>query len=66
MDDAPARGEDFVAAGLASLGISADETELAVIAGVHGVFGPGIRHLIEFDTGEVQPEAELDLSVAPR
>ena len=56
MDDAPDRGEEFIASGLASLGIEADETELAVIAGVHRVFGPAIRRLIEFDAGSVTPE----------
>jgi hypothetical protein len=65
MDDAPDRGEQFIAAGLASLGIEADETELAVIAGVHQVFGPPILELVEFDVGSVAPERDLDLSQAP-
>jgi hypothetical protein len=65
MDDAPDRGEDFITSGLASLGIEADETELAVIAGVHQVFGPVIRQLVEFDTSSVAPEANLDLSKVP-
>jgi hypothetical protein len=65
MDDAPDRGGEFIAAGLASLGIEADETELAIIAGVHRVFWPAIRGLAEFETGSVTPEPELDLSQAP-
>ena len=65
MDDAPDRGDEFIAAGLASLGIEADETELAVIAGVHQVFGPPIRELVEFDVSSVAPERDLDLSQAP-
>jgi hypothetical protein len=65
MDDAADRAEDFVAPGLASLGIEADETELAVISGVHRVFGPAIRALVEFDAGAVAPERNLDLSKAP-
>ncbi len=65
MDDAPDRGENFVASGLASLGIEADETELAVLSGVHRVFGPAIRGLIEFDVSAVTPERDLDLSQAP-
>jgi hypothetical protein len=65
MDDATDRGDEFVASGLASLGIEADETELAVIAGVHRVFGPPIRALIEFDAGETVAERDLDLSQAP-
>ncbi len=65
MNDAPDRGGEFIAAGLASLGIDADETELAVITGVHQVFGPAIRQLIEFDAGSVSPERNPDLSQAP-
>jgi hypothetical protein len=65
MDDAPDRGDDFIATGLASLGIEADETELAVLAGVHRVFGPAIRQLVEFETSGLIPERDLDLSQAP-
>jgi hypothetical protein len=65
MNDAPDRGGEFIAAGLASLGIEADETELAVITGVHQVFGPPIRQLIAFDAGSVSAERNLDLSQAP-
>jgi hypothetical protein len=65
MDKAPDRGEEFVASGLAALGIEADETELAVIAGIHRVFGPPIRELIEFDTSSVALEPSPDLSSPP-
>jgi hypothetical protein len=65
MDDAPDLGEDIIAAGLASIGVEADETELAVIAGVDRVFGPPIRELVEFDVSAVTPERDLDLSQAP-
>jgi hypothetical protein len=65
MDEAPDRGEDFVAGGLASLGIEADETELAVISGVHKVFGPAIRELVAFEPGEVAAERDPDLSKPP-
>jgi hypothetical protein len=65
MDDAPDRGGDFIAGGLAGLGVDADETELGVIAGVHRVFGPAIRELVDFDTTAVTPERSLDLSQAP-
>jgi len=65
MSDAPARGEDFIAAGLAPLGIEADEAELAVMAAVDLVFGPPIRQLVEFDVSSVAPERDLDLSRAP-
>ena len=65
MDDAPERGGDFIAAGLAGLEIEVDETVLAVIAGVHRVFSAAIRELVEFDTTPVIPERNLDLSQAP-
>ena len=65
MDEAPDQGEEFVAAGLAALGIEADETELAVIGGVHQVFGPPIRDLVAFDVGETVAERDLDLARAP-
>ena len=65
MDDAPDRGEEFVASGVAALGIEADETDLAVLAGIHRVFGPAILQLIVFDAGTVLAERNLDLSQAP-
>jgi hypothetical protein len=65
MDDTPASGEDLIAAALDSLGIEADETELAVMAGVDQVFGPSIRQLVEFDVSSVPRERNLDLSRAP-
>jgi hypothetical protein len=57
---------DFVAAGLASLGIEADEADLATIAAVHGLFWPPIRDLLALDLSEVPPERSPDLSRAPR
>jgi hypothetical protein len=65
MDDAPDRGEDFVASGMSVLGIEADETDLAVLAGIHKVFGPAVLQLIELDAGSVVAERNLDLSQAP-
>jgi hypothetical protein len=61
-----ASADDFIPAGLASLGIEAGETDLAVIAAVHGFFWPGIRELLALDTSEVEPERYPDLSRAPR
>jgi len=57
--------DQFIPAGLASLGIEADEIELAVINAAHEMFWPAIRALIEFDTSTVEPEPQLDLSKAP-
>jgi hypothetical protein len=56
--------EDFVAGGLAALGIEADEIELAVIRAAHALFWPSIVELLEFDAGD-EPEREPDLSKAP-
>ncbi len=63
--DARPREEDFVPAGLASLGIDADETDLAVLGAIHQVFWPPILQLLAFDTGELEPELDPDLSRAP-
>jgi hypothetical protein len=65
MDDAPDRGGEFIAAGLASLGIEADEIELEVISGVHRVFAPAIRQLIDFDAVGTVAERDPVLSQAP-
>jgi hypothetical protein len=62
---APARAEDFIAAGLASLGVEADEVELAVMAAAHALFWPEILDLLALDIGEVSPERGSDLSRAP-
>lgn len=64
--EASDRSDDFIPAGLASLGIEADETELAMIAAVHQVFWPPIQGLLALDLGEVVPERHPDLSQAPR
>ena len=57
--------DDFIPAGLASLGIEADEVDMAVIAAVHGIFWPPILELLALDTSEVEPERFPDLSRAP-
>jgi hypothetical protein len=61
----PNHGEDFVAAGLASLGIEADEVETAVMNAAHQLFWPEIRALLSIDTSEIEPEQNPDLSAAP-
>ncbi len=58
-------GADFVPAGLAALGIEADEVELAVIAATHQIFWPAILELLAFDASAVPPERDPDLSRAP-
>lgn len=64
MEGAP-QADDFVPAGLASLGIEADEIELAVLGAIHQLFWPPIIELLALDTSQVQPERNLDLSRAP-
>jgi hypothetical protein len=57
--------EQFIPAGLASLGIEADETDLAVMNAAHGMFWPAIRALLSLDLGDLEPERNPDLSQAP-
>lgn len=57
--------DEFIPAGLASMGIEADEVDLAVIAAIHGIFWPAILELLALDTSEAAPERFPDLSKAP-
>jgi len=57
--------DDFVPAGLASLGIEADEVELAVMRAAHQLWWPAIGALLAADLGAVPPEPRADLSAAP-
>jgi hypothetical protein len=61
----PDQANGFIPAGLASLGIEADEVELAVIAAAHQLFWPAIGELLALDTSDVAPERCPDLSKAP-
>lgn len=63
--EAPNHAADFVAVGLASLGIEADEIELAVIGAAHAMFWPPIVDLLDLDTGSAVPEPGADLSLPP-
>lgn len=65
MADGADSGADFVPAGLAALGIEADETELAIASMTHQVFWPPIKELLALDLSDIEPERELDLSRAP-
>ena len=64
--EASEQADDFIPAGLASLGIEADEVELAVMSAAHRMFWPAILDLLSLDTGEVEPERHPDLSKAPQ
>jgi hypothetical protein len=61
-----APADEFIPAGLASLGIEADEVDLAVIAAVHGLLWPPILDLLAFDTEGVEPERCPNLSRGPQ
>jgi hypothetical protein len=63
--EGPDRAEQFIPAGLASLGIEADEIELAVMNAAHAMFWPSIGDLLALDLGELEPEHDEDLSQAP-
>jgi hypothetical protein len=63
--EASNRADDFIPAGLASLGIEADEVELAVMGAAHELFWPAILELFDLDTGGVTPELAPDLSQPP-
>jgi hypothetical protein len=64
--EASSNVDDFVPAGLASLGIEADEVDLAVMAAAHQMFWPAILKLLSLDTSGVEVERSPDLSRAPR
>jgi hypothetical protein len=55
----------FIPAGLASLGIEADEVDLAVMGAAHQLFWPPILELLALDTAAVEAERCPDLSKAP-
>ena len=50
--EASDRADDFIPAGLAALGIEADEVDLAVMGAVHQLFWPPILELLALDTSE--------------
>lgn len=61
-----ARADQFIPAGLAALGIEADEVDLAVMAAVHSLLWEPLLALLALDTGGVEPERLADMSEAPR
>jgi hypothetical protein len=64
--EASNRADDFIPAGLAALGIDADEVDLAVMAAVHEIFWPPILGLLSLDLSNVEPERNPNLSEAPQ
>lgn len=63
--EATNRADDFIPAGLASLGIEADEIEMAVIGAAHSMFWPAILELLELDVEGAVPMLAADLSQPP-
>jgi hypothetical protein len=63
--EASSRADDFITAALASLGIEADEVELAVMGAAHQLFWPPIQELLARDFADVAPEPRQNLSRAP-
>ncbi len=61
----PDNADEFVPAGFSSLGIEADEVDLAVAGAAHQLFWPSIRDLLALDVSGVAPERCSDLSRAP-
>jgi hypothetical protein len=61
-----AQADQFIPAGLAALGIEADEIDLAVMAAVHGLLWEPLLGLLALDTTDVEPERLADMSEAPR
>ncbi len=55
----------FVPAGLASLGIEADEVDLAVMRAMHDLYWPAIAGMLDLDLSGVEPERDADMSRAP-
>lgn len=60
------RADDFVPAGLAALGIEANEVDLVVMSASHQLFWPPILELLSMDTSGVEVEHCPDLSKAPK
>lgn len=63
--EASNRADEFIPAGLASLGIEADEVDLAVMGAAHELFWPPILELLALDTSAAHAERCPDLSRAP-
>jgi hypothetical protein len=56
--------DPFVPAGLASLGIEADETDLAIMAAAHAIYWPAVKGMMDAPVA-APPEHFPDLSRAP-
>jgi hypothetical protein len=66
MTEGAVPADEFIPAGLASLGIDADEVDLAVMTAFHQLLWPPLLELLALDTEGLEPERCPDLSQAPR
>ncbi|MEK6278462.1 MAG: hypothetical protein AABM29_10680 [Actinomycetota bacterium] len=57
--------EQFVPPGLASLGIEADEVELAVMRAAHELYWSALAGMLEVNLSGVEPERDADMSRSP-
>lgn len=58
--------QSFARAGLARLGIEADDTELAVMEAVDSLYRGRVEALLEANLDDVDPEPEIDVAESPR
>jgi hypothetical protein len=65
VTEGTAPADQFISPGLASLGIEADEVDMAVMGAVHQLLWQPLLDLLELDTEGVEPERCPDLSRAP-
>jgi hypothetical protein len=66
VNEGTGQADQFIPAGLASLGIEADEIDLAVMGAVHQLLWPAILELLALDTESFTPERNPDLSRPPQ
>jgi hypothetical protein len=57
--------EQFARGGLEWQGLSADETDIAIMRYIDEVFGPELRALMAVDMNGLWPETDFDPSRAP-
>ena len=66
MTEGATPADELIPAGLAALGIEADEVDLAVMRAFHELVWPPLLELFALDTEGVEPERCPDMSRAPR
>ncbi|HKG37222.1 MAG TPA: hypothetical protein VKA89_12370 [Solirubrobacterales bacterium] len=64
--DASQPPDPYLLEGLSSLGVEADDAELAVMNVAHATYWPAIASLLSLDLSAVAEEPQPDLSRPPR